>query len=123
MTVDGPATSSGRRASRPTGHGYSPVSGGGLVRVLARSTLVTAWLLLWLVGTAAAATAVVDVDRVVDIPDRVALWGGGLVGWLHVVALAHRVGGRARWWGLWGRPRSSPPSGPTAAGRSPVCRL
>ncbi len=93
MTADTPT---GRRAARTGDSGYAPVERRGLLGRIAHSSAVLLWLLAWLAGTAAAATAVVFVE---DVPTWVAGWGGGAVAWLHSVALAHRAGGRTRLWG------------------------
>lgn len=77
-----------------------PVGRRGLLHRLLRSTAVLGWLLAWLAGTAAAATAIVPVDVPAGLARPLAEWGAGVVGVLHAVAVAHRLGGRTRLWGL-----------------------
>ncbi|UYM07613.1 hypothetical protein [Solicola gregarius] len=57
------------------------------------------WFVLWVAGTAAALTGLIDVDAGVDVPDRVAPAGSALLTVLFMVALAHRCGGRVLLWG------------------------
>ena len=70
----------------------------GMFARLARSTAVLCWLVAWVVATAAAATSVVDVD----LPEWVAVAGGGAVTVLHLSALAHRAGARTWLWTVLG---------------------
>lgn len=60
-----------------------------------RRSALLLWVVLWLAGTAAALTSLVDVD----VPDRVAPAGSALLTVLFMVALTHRCGGRVVLWG------------------------
>jgi len=93
VTADTPT---GRRAEQTGPAGFVPAERRPAPSRVAHRTAVLVWLLAWGVATAAAATAVVDVD---DVPTWVAGWGGGALAWLYTVALAHRVGARTTLWG------------------------
>lgn len=54
------------------------------------------WVTLWVIGTAAAFTSLVDTG--IDLPDRVAPTGSALLTVLFMVALTHRCGGRVVLW-------------------------
>lgn len=59
---------------------------------------VTAWVVAWLGGVAAAASVLLDAD--VDLPDWVALLGAGELTVLHTVAVSRRTGGRTVTWAV-----------------------
>lgn len=69
----------------------------GRQRPATRRAAVVGWVALWLVGTAAALTDLVDVGF--DVPDKVAPVGSSLLTVLFMVALTHRCGGRVSLWG------------------------
>ncbi|MDN5855031.1 MAG: hypothetical protein L0K86_19710 [Actinomycetia bacterium] len=69
----------------------------GRQRPATRRLSVLVWIVLWIVGTAAALTGLVDV--LVDLPNKVVPAGSALLTVLFMVALSHRCGGRTRLWG------------------------
>ncbi|MGH3359816.1 MAG: hypothetical protein ACRDO7_13525 [Nocardioidaceae bacterium] len=69
----------------------------GKARSKTRRSAVLLWLVLWVAGTAAALTSLVDVG--VYVPDRVAPAGSAVLTTLFMVALSHRCGGRVVLWG------------------------
>ena len=69
----------------------------GRQRPATRRIAVLAWVVLWLIGIAAALTGLVDVG--VDVPDKVEPAGSSLLTVLFMIALSHRCGGRVQLWG------------------------
>lgn len=93
-----PLTRAGRRSAAQARPGYAAEEGqsGALRRVL-RLSAATAWVLGWLVGTLAAVTAVVEVDRP---PTWLPEVGAATLTVLFAVALTRRSGGRVWFWSL-----------------------
>lgn len=69
----------------------------GRQRPATRRAAVLGWIVLWLVGVAAALTGLVDIGF--DPPSKVTTAGSALLTVLFMVALTHRCGGRVRLWG------------------------
>lgn len=69
----------------------------GRQRPATHRAAVLGWVVLWLVGTAASLTGLVEFG--VDVPDKVAPAGSALLTVLFVIALTHRCGARVRLWG------------------------